>query len=207
MAEDNQTFGEQAARFSLYAPFVALGIGILLIRDSATGGLKFSLAVLNCILIGAGLVFGVVALALIRRHNRRRILGRALVGVLLNAFLAVSATTFFLTARHRVSLGDQVVGHWQTTTKTPAMIVTGDFFYKPDGTFDMKTTRSDGLTVNVHGRWGLSKSNQLVLSPTQSDGDQAILKQQLVLGKVMQADDQQLILDTGSGQEISHRIR
>jgi len=69
MAEEKQTFGEQAARFSLYTPFAALAIGIFLIRSSDRDRTPFLLGVLNESLLLVGLILGIVALLLMRKHN------------------------------------------------------------------------------------------------------------------------------------------
>src|SRR5688572_19184773 len=84
MPRPKQSFGEQAARFSLYAPFAVLLIGLLTLGNRDQWGVGITIGVINILLLVAGLGLGIVALLSMRRFGRERILGRAIVGILLN---------------------------------------------------------------------------------------------------------------------------
>lgn len=85
------SFPQQAAKFSFYAPLVAIFLGFII--QPQVQGNRMAMVVLgltSTILIIAGLVFGIVALAAIKRHGREGILGRALVGTCINGLLVLA---------------------------------------------------------------------------------------------------------------------
>jgi hypothetical protein len=96
-----EPFAVQAAKFSLYAPFVIIVLNILLQEGfkaddgSANAALvrsaKFIIGGLSAITFLAGLVLGVVALFGISKHGAAKILWRAIAGICLNGLLLLAS--------------------------------------------------------------------------------------------------------------------
>src|SRR3954470_15206074 len=82
-AADKPSFGEQAARFSLYVPLAVILVGCFS-RSTTEPGVAAALAWFNVALIVAGFLLGIVALLSIRKFGPERILRRAIFGILFN---------------------------------------------------------------------------------------------------------------------------
>lgn len=137
--DTKQSFGEQAARFSLYSPLVVLILGIVNITK-ADRSVSIAIFAINLLLIISALILGVIALISMRRYGRKRILSRAL----------------------------------------------------------------DRRAVN--GQWALVW-DQLQIKATRVDGgDASMVGQTMALGTVKSLDDQRLVIATGKGEEIYHRV-
>lgn len=83
-------FAFQAAQASLFAPLVAVGIGIVVnigTGSQAAPVVKIVTGSVCVLLIVLGFVFGIVALFGVRRHGTKGIVGRAIAGVCINGFL------------------------------------------------------------------------------------------------------------------------
>jgi hypothetical protein len=116
-----ESFGHQAAKFSLYAPIVALALGCVLngalskpSDDPSAGTTRLALAAINLMLIIAGTILGVVALASMRKHGTRGILVRSIVGLFLNVgLLAMMASVFLFNPVAGAT--SRIVGDWAGT--------------------------------------------------------------------------------------------
>lgn len=83
-----RSFPRQAATFSLYAPFAAIGLNIALqqtVRGSRAAMLVLGLT--STLLILLGFIFGIMALAATRRHGRQGIFGKSIAGICINGLL------------------------------------------------------------------------------------------------------------------------
>src|ERR1022692_3247527 len=79
------SFPKQAATFSLFAPSVSFAISIFV--QPQVNGIRIAMIILgltSMLLIIAGLVLGIVALAATKRHGRAGIFGKALAGTCIN---------------------------------------------------------------------------------------------------------------------------
>jgi len=84
------SFPSQAATFSLIAPFVAIGISIVL--QPQVRGNRWAMMILGAtsmLLIVLGLVFGILALIGSRRHGRQGIFGKAMTGTCICGILTL----------------------------------------------------------------------------------------------------------------------
>ena len=98
-------FPHQAATFSVIAPLAAFAIGVVsqagmssMDRQDARMGLLV-VGIANCLIILLGLLFGIIALFGIPKHGTKGILGRALIGILINAIVVAMGVTVFLRAK------------------------------------------------------------------------------------------------------------
>jgi hypothetical protein len=108
-----QSFGEQAARFSLYSPFVVLGVGICTFANQKYSGVGMVVAVTNMLLITAGFALGIAALVSMKWLGTRRILWRSVTGVVLNGLLLLVFLLAFRPWIARSSTEKRLVGHWR----------------------------------------------------------------------------------------------
>lgn len=206
-----QSFGEQAARFSLYAPFMVIIIGVVA-NSSHLPSAGLVLGGINVLLVVAGFVSGVVALVSIRRFGRRRILGRAVAGLLLlNGVLLASMvylTPSIVRAVRAGHLRERMVGRWLLQS-TPAPVPGSlTVTYNKDGTFTIDIVR-DGATVgSLSGSWFLSDQQMLAVRIDRvTKGDASAAGRRMGMGKVLSADDRQMVLRTDKGQEVYARQR
>ena|ERR1035441_4906562 len=85
-------FAFQAAQASILAPLISIGIGIVVnvgLGSQTTPMAKIITSSLCTLLIGSGLILGICALFGIPRHGRKGILGRAVVGIVVNGLFLV----------------------------------------------------------------------------------------------------------------------
>lgn len=204
-----QSFGEQAARFSLYVPLAAILLGCLS-RGGDEAGVAMAIGLMNLILIVAGFVLGIAALVSMLVYGRQRILARALVGVLVNGVFLVSAATLLLPAFSAKRVRDQVVGRWQLDSQAgrdapPAGI---DVDLKKDGTF--RLTRHDGaggVAAAYSGNWGLDRKRTLGVKVQRVEaGDPSVVGETLALGVVKSVDGRRLVLKTDAGDDVLRRL-
>ncbi len=155
MSEAKQSFGEQAARFGLYAPFVVLAIGWF-----TTGSDDRSVAIavfsINMVLILSGFALSVIALASMRRYGRRGILGRGIAGLLFNGLVLAAVATFLLPKVFAGNIKGQIVGHWrmQANPSTPGKQI--DITFSPGGKFHFVMSDSGHAPVMADGDWVLT---------------------------------------------------
>jgi hypothetical protein len=89
-AQTGAPFCRQAALFSLLAPLVAIAVNV--IGQNAVQGNRAGMIVLGgacTLLILLGFVFGIVALAGMKKHGKKGILGKAAAGVCINGVIVI----------------------------------------------------------------------------------------------------------------------
>src|SRR5256885_694020 len=145
MRDSKESFGVQAARFSMYVPVAVLLIGCFSRGSRDQPSVVIALFWLNVALIVAGFLLGIVALLSIRKFGTEGILGRAIVGVVLNGLAVALLVTVVLPLTRVIDVRNQVVGHWQLTNKTDPSIKQLDLTFNKDGTFVFISTGIDGL--------------------------------------------------------------
>lgn len=153
----------QAAKFSLYAPIVAVFLGFLsttmkldAARDSVTSrGVASGQAVIgivNMVLIALGFIAGIYALACIKKVGKRGILWRSVFGLSINSVLIVGTIWLFLFNPYK-TLSARYVGHWRATS--PAVIADKfDMQLSPGGVGQI--TLNFAGTQQISGKWGLA---------------------------------------------------
>ena len=202
-----QSFGEQAARFSLYAPLLIIVLGCLSSRGDESGvGMAF--AWINLGLMVAGFVLGLVALVSMRVYGRKGILVRAVVGVLVNGLFLASAVSILMPAMAAKRVRDQVAGRWQVESEAGKAVTTGgtDIDLSADGTF--RLTRRDGAggVASVSGNWGITRNRVLGLKVLNVEaGDPSTAGQSVALGTVKSVDRDRLVLTHNNGEDVLRR--
>jgi len=206
-ANERQSFGEQAARFSLYAPFAVLIIGVLTAHNRNEPGVATAMLIISIILILAGLGLGVTALILMGRYGRRRILGRAVVGVGFNGLIAVVVVMALLPLVVAGRMKSKLAGHWSTQVTVNHVANTIDLILDKDGTFHFDSASGGAATTSLSGTWMMDRAKVLGVHIEQvSHGDPSAAGQSIGLGRIQSVDDQQMILKTDKGQEVYTRI-
>jgi len=84
-----RSFPRQAATFSLIAPLMSFGIGVVLRHVHGNRTAMIVLGLPPMLLIASGLVLGIMALAATKRHGRAGIFAKALAGTCLNGLLVL----------------------------------------------------------------------------------------------------------------------
>ena len=190
--------GEQAAKFSMYAPLVALAIGCL----GRAGGMQdrsaaMVLATINMLLIVAGFILGIVALISVKKHSPERILGRAIIGIILNGLVLALILFAFSSMGSAGQIKKQVVGAWQYQSGPDRNLKTALITFNADDTFKMQSTFVSGGGVSMTGKWSFS--------PPGSDG--SMNGQKIALGAVKRVDLRELVLASEKGDETFKRAQ
>jgi hypothetical protein len=108
-------FARRAATFSILAPFAAFLMDVLVhLFHPHIRGLRLANIVINSLLIFSGLIFGIIALAATKRHGRKGIFGKALIGTCVNGLLVVLVP--FASAVFLFWLSGMATGHRFPTT-------------------------------------------------------------------------------------------
>jgi hypothetical protein len=134
-------FARFAARFSVIAPLIVILIYVLIGFLATSGGVKITpftkftfveamiVGMLAMLLILSGFVSSILALALAKRHGRKGILGRAIIGLCLNGLLLLFV---IFPPMGRISTTPQ--GRFDKATKELAAASTDENkFYALDG--------------------------------------------------------------------------
>jgi hypothetical protein len=85
-------FAFQAAQASVLAPLISIGIGIIVnvgLGNQTTPMATIIIGSLCTLLIASGFILGISALFGVRRYGRKGILGRAIVGIVINGLLLI----------------------------------------------------------------------------------------------------------------------
>jgi hypothetical protein len=206
MRAKDQTLGEQAARFSLYAPFVAFLIGAIGRGAHTEPGVGIALFSINMLLILAGFALGIFALVSMRRYGRQYILGRAIGGLLLNGIVIAGLLTFMLPILLAGNTKGQVVGRWQMRSVPVGSQKQIEITLNPDGTFHF--TGSGGVkAVSMDGQWVLTPGQVIGLTVERVDsGNASIVGSKIGFGAVKSVDDKKLVLRTDRGEEIYDQV-
>src|ERR1035437_6699310 len=85
-------FAFQAAQASVLAPLISIGLGVTMnvgLGSQTTPVARIITGSLCTLRIGSGFLFGISALFGIRRYGGKGILGRAIVGIVINGLLLI----------------------------------------------------------------------------------------------------------------------
>jgi hypothetical protein len=204
---EKQSFGEQAARFSLYAPFAVLIIGLLTAGNRNQPGVAMTMLVINIVVVFAGLGLGIAALILMSRYGRQRILGRAAVGVALNGLLVAVVVMALVPVVVTGRMKSRMAGHWSMHVTANPVASTIELVLNQDGTCHFDSVNGGKATASLDGDWTMNRYRILgVRIQKVSYGDASAVGQSFGLGRVQLVDDQQMILQTDKGQEIYSRV-
>jgi len=208
MSRKRQSFGQQAARFSLYAPFVALAIGSFAMGNKDQPSVAISLGIINLALITSGLCLGIAALLSIRRYGRQGILMRAIVGVVLNTMVVVALLLVLLPAVMAGRMKEQLSRRWAMQGTQDPLSGNVTLTFDRSGSFTAEASRQDGTTTTLTGAWVFTPKRVIGVTIKQATtGDLASAGKHLGLGTVKSVDDRQLILQTDHGEETYNRLR
>jgi hypothetical protein len=207
MARSNQSPGEQAARFSLYAPLVVFVIGIFSRSSHGELGVAIALFSINVFLIIVGFGLGVLALFSMQWYGPERILGRAVGGVLLNGLLMVFILFFMLPLLTAGRVKGQLAGHWQKRPDTASAGVQLDLTLADDGAFHFTSSGDPHGPVVLDGKWAMTPMHGIRLNIERVDvGSPSAVGKNFLVGTVKTIDDKQLILRTETGEEAYDKI-
>ena len=94
-------FARQAATCSWLAPLLVLGVNFYtLLSAGQSRVVSFVIVIVTCLLLPAGLILGIIALAGVKRHGRDGILQPAIAGVILSSLsLALVIFSFVVVFR------------------------------------------------------------------------------------------------------------
>jgi hypothetical protein len=200
-----QSFGEQAARVSLYAPIMALVLGVCTFGNRSEPGVANIIAVVNVFLIVAGFILGVVALISMRWYGRARILGRAVGGLLFNGVFIFSMVVLVLPYLTVGLTKSRVIGRWATHPDGHSNPI--ELILNNDLTFHFGGSAS-GIIVSLDGHWEMRPDRAIFLTIDHVEsGSQSATGKQIGLGIVQTVNDQEMTLKTDNGQETYDRVR
>lgn len=195
------SFGMQAARFSIFAPFTVFLISVFTksVQEQSRGALMAILSI-NILLIVMGFIFGIVALVSTRRFGREGIFGRAISGIVLNGLVLMVVLFILAPMANSARIKTHLVGHWsliqtqQETEKNGQL----ELIIDKNGDIDLIQTIGSLPPETIHGQWGLTKSNVIGIK---------IEDKKFGLGSVKTLDEIELILGTDSGEEMYKRVK
>jgi hypothetical protein len=209
-SEATESFGEQAAKFSLYVPLAVLLIGCFSRSAANSGkdaaGAPIALFWLQIVLIVAGFVLGIVALVSMKKYGTERILGRAIAGILFNGLVLGLVAVLLLPL---VGLGQsktKVVGTWRAAGGNPE-IKQMDMTFNKDGSFHFVTIARDLRTVTMDGKWGLTESKFIGLEFTNAPAESQLAGKKIGLGRIKTIDAQRMTVITDKGEETYQRTQ
>lgn len=201
-----QSFGEQAARFSLYAPFVGFLIGFLS-RSSQTPSASTAMFTINCCLIVVGLLLGIAALISMRRYGTEGILVRAIVGVFLNGMVIVALLIILLPVVQAGRMKQRLTGSW-TAHPTDAPNESVVLTLRADNSFQLERTRDSEKMVSLDGTWAFTRTHLLGVEISHvTEGEASVAGKKIGLGTVTSVDDSTMVLKTDDGEERYTRTR
>jgi hypothetical protein len=206
MPNQKQSIGVQAARFSLYAPFVALVLGFLTLGTRNDHIVALTIGITNCLLIGVGFIFGILALISIRKYGASGILGRAITGTVLNGIFLALILFFLVLALLVRRTNDRLVGHWKYRSGPDIAMKQGEVDFESDGTCRLSGTAAAGY-VSLAGRWSLNANRLLTVVVDRVDqGDPLAVGKSVGLGTVKEIGAQHFLLATDNGDESYDRL-
>lgn len=206
MPREPQTFGVQAARFSLYVPLALAVINLLTLGNRKERGVALAVGAIDAALVLAALILAVAALISMRRYGRKGIYGRAVAGLVLNGLIIASSIFVLVPVMLTARMQKQLIGHWQMHTASAGQPVQHDLVLNGDGTY--RLTRSGAVgAVALDGRWVLTPQHAVgVAIDHVSTGDPAAVGKQFGLGTVKTLSGEQLVLATSNGEETYQRV-
>ena len=103
MLPEKKSFSQQAAEFSVVAPFVVFVIGMVT-KGLNSRSSAILLASIQGLMLIAGIALGIVALLGIKKHGKEGIIGKAISGIVLNLAVISLIVAGILKARERAHL-------------------------------------------------------------------------------------------------------
>jgi hypothetical protein len=198
--KQSQTFGEQAARFSLYAPLMVLVIGIFRYANKSQPQILYILLGVNLFLVLAGSLLGIAALLSMRWYGRRGILVRAVVGVVINATALIGAAFVWLPVLAHHQLEQKLLGRWttQSTDGTPQDTIT--LYLSKEGRFTEERSTNHELWLRFYGSWVLTEDHELELKVDEVPPQLAtMMGKQFDLGTLQSVDANEMVFKTTRG--------
>jgi len=208
MADDKQSFGEQAAKFSLYAPLAAIGLGIVTAGVREQSVMLYAIPILNLTLLAAGLVLGIVALISMKRFGTEGILGRAIGGIVLNGIVLACLAALLLPVLAARQVKTRIVQHWRMPhSSTAANNGPIDITFNADGTFRMDTVSPTAGPLVVLGNWSINRPREIHASMISVNGKPiGPPPKEMDLGIVTSVTADHLSLKTDNGFEEYDRV-
>jgi hypothetical protein len=209
MADDKQSFGEQAAKFSLYAPLVAIGLGIVTAGVREQSVMLYAIPILNLTLLVAGFILGIVALMSMKRFGTERILGRAIGGIVLNGIVLACLAALLLPVLAAGQVKTRIVQHWRLPhSSTAANNGPIDIAFSADGTYRMDTVSPTAGPLVVLGNWSMNRSQQIHITIVTVNGKPVgPPPKEMDLGIVNTVTADHLSLKTDNGFEEYDRVK
>jgi hypothetical protein len=209
MSESRQSFGVQAARFSLFVPLTVVFIGVLTRINAANApSVGIAVAWINGGLIVLGFILGLVALISMRRFGPKGIFARAITGVVINGLLLFVLIGVVMAARGLSRNRQLLHGHWQMQSSPDKSYKQLDLSLNADNSFVLDGDKPDGAPIRMSGSWKIAERGMLGVTINSVQGADANMNGKHVeLGAVKTIDDQQLILSTEKGDETYRRVK
>jgi hypothetical protein len=213
ISEPKQSFGEQAARFSMYVPIAVFLIGCFgragASADKSDRSVALTLFGINMLLIVTGFVprhrrAGLDETLRAGAHPRP-----AIIGVVLNGLALLLVATVFLPLMGAGNTKQQVVGTWRLTNSADPSIKQLDITFNKDDTFTFVSSRVDGAKVTITGKWVFTPTKTIGLDVEKLNGEDnpAMTGKKMGLGKVKKIDAKNMTLTTDKGEEVYQRVR
>jgi hypothetical protein len=224
-APTKKPFAYQAAQVALWAPLIALfiGIGANSALRNTSGASSDSMTRIAWIIVGGfnllllllGLVMGIVALVGASRHKFKGIVGRAVAGIVISVlFLGAAASLPFVMRGANNRAAARLVGQWHATLRPPgAVAIDSTLSFDTDKHATVRFTVG-AKTVTGAGTWAFRMGNadqrsQLLVrwdpgqDPSLGDG---------ILWSIERIEDTQLTLlgknaDGSQSTEIYQRVK
>jgi len=206
LVDDQESSGQQRARFSLYAPFVAYLIGqVAKVSNDQT--VAIIAVVINLGLIVTGFCLALAALAAYSQHHRSGVLGRAIGGVLFNGLALAGAAYVLVPLAGHLQTKHKLAGRWSMNVPPGYVIKSATLTLTPDGDFTLESSTARGPTA-LAGHWGLNREEVLgvKVDRVSTGANPATIGKPIGLGKVQSVDDYQMTLTTDHGEETYARI-
>jgi hypothetical protein len=207
-----EPFAKQAALFCLLAPMVAIAMNVAAmkaVQDYAMGSMV--IGGVSALFMLASPVFGVIALAGIRRHGTRGILVRSIIGIGLSTVCIASGVFVFLLASRGAlpspddfTLRERLIGTWERRGRAPAGETVSWMRLSTDGTFRRLTT--GGSVANFSGTWSVQNKRIYLLVNEFVEGNRAAIGNKIVMS-IDQITSEKLVVGGSKDQAIYARLR
>jgi hypothetical protein len=209
MSETRQSFGVQAARFSLFAPLAVILIGVTTRLSAAQiPSVAIAIAWINGGLIVLGFLLAIAALISMVRFGPEGILMQATIGLVLNGALLLVLLSVIMSARALVRNRQLLMAHWQLQSGPDKSFKSLELTLDPNNTFVIEGDKNDGTHIKTDGTWTVSGGGLIGVTVDHANGENSQLKgKHMDLGTVRTLNEQQLILGTDKGDETYRRAR
>jgi hypothetical protein len=207
VSDTSQSLGEQAARFSMYAPIVAIILGCITRSAGNDAGVATAIFYINVLLIVAGFGLGIFALATSKKYGPERIVGRAIIGVILNGIALTMIIYVVMPVIAAAGMRDKIVGRWQLSSGGDNLTKSIDLNFGKKGAVDMTTTLVDGRSMSMNGTWIFTPTKEIGFKVQNiTGGDPAMVGKTVGVGTVKIVDSQRMVLGTDKGDQIFKRV-